>query len=99
MEEIYNILMSEIEPELMTGMIPMLDDLYIEETPEEKKERGERYARAFILFQERFQDFCGAWKQSLLSIKHHYVQKKEGQDQQEDQYHMDELETSFGADD
>ncbi len=45
--ELYDHLMAEIEPELMSFSIPCLADYYKDETPEEKSEREERYARAF----------------------------------------------------
>lgn len=45
--QIYDMLMAEIEPELMTISLPHLSEVYADETALEAVARQERYARAF----------------------------------------------------
>lgn len=46
-DELYDMLMRNIEPDLTTGQIPLLDAKYKNETPEEAAVRAERYKKAF----------------------------------------------------
>src|SRR3989339_880578 len=46
-QELYNALMSKIEPELTTEGLKTLEAKYPSETPEQKKERIDRYNAAF----------------------------------------------------
>lgn len=46
-DKLYDMLMRSIEPDLMTGQIPLLDAKYKNETPGEAAVRAERYKKAF----------------------------------------------------
>lgn len=46
-DELYDMIMKGIEPDLTTGQIPLLDAKYKNETPEEAAVRAERYKKAF----------------------------------------------------
>lgn len=67
MEEIYNLIMGEIEPELTTYILPFLDGWYQSETVEEKQDRVARYERAFEEFQRRFSQFMQAGRERVLA--------------------------------
>ena len=69
MEEIYNLLMRQIEPELVTDMLPQLGELYPDETPAEWKKRQERYQRAFALYEERFTALMTQWKEDIVRAR------------------------------
>lgn len=73
MEEIYNIIMLEIEPELTTDMLPRLSELYPDETPQEWKVRQARYQRAFEIYEERFTELMQTWKEDIESARDHLV--------------------------
>ena len=64
-EELYDLIMYEIEPELLTPMIPELEKIYKNETKEEHVERMERYRQAFMVFYERFDMLLMLWKNEL----------------------------------
>lgn len=53
-QEIYDALMGRIEPELTTSQAPLLKEKYVNETPEEKAQRAERYAHAFQAYEIAF---------------------------------------------
>lgn len=44
--DLYNFVMSGLEPELTTDVMPYLDEMYEDETPAEQAERLERYQSA-----------------------------------------------------
>lgn len=67
-EQLYNILMGAIEPDLRTDMIPILDELYLGETEDEYKERMSRYAAAIEQFQKRAAEFAHDFKSAIVSI-------------------------------
>ena len=68
-EEVYNLIMREIEPELTTDMLPTLGELYPDETPQEWKKRQERYQRAFALYETRFTALMDQWKQDIVRAR------------------------------
>lgn len=84
LEDVYNLLMAEIEPDLTTMMIPYLDEVYEGETEKEHKERGGRYARAFEEFSKRFEKAMGIWKAQFLKLKEaalNLAKKKTGKEE------------------
>lgn len=56
-EEVYNMLMEKIEPELMTAQIPLLQEKYKDETPEDAKVRAERYRKAFEEYDKKYAEY------------------------------------------
>ncbi|MCF7844353.1 MAG: hypothetical protein K9M03_00810 [Kiritimatiellales bacterium] len=69
MEDIYNLLMYDIEPELMTDQIADLDVLYFDESEDEHKDRMARYKEAFEEFFEKFEKLMSVWKGELGALK------------------------------
>lgn len=69
MVELYDLLMADIEPDLVTSTIPTLEEKYRGESPEDAKKRAERYAKAFVTFEERFQTVVAFWKKGLGRLK------------------------------
>jgi len=51
-QELYDLWMSQIEPELVTANIDHVDERHAGETPEERKARYARYAEAFQMFDD-----------------------------------------------
>ena len=67
-EQLYNILMGAIEPDLCTDMLPILDDMYVDETETEHAARMERYASAIERFQLRVAEFAHAFKDTVWKM-------------------------------
>jgi len=87
MQEIYDLLMFEIEPELMSDMITLLPEIYKGETSEQHEERMERYREAFEVFYRRFDMLLALWKNELGVFKKEIMRefeakvlRKEGKD-------------------
>ena len=68
-EEIYNLLMGQIEPDLTTDMLPVLDELYMDETNEEREKRGERYGAAFADFELAYDHFISSCVNFYTDLK------------------------------
>lgn len=97
METIYNLLMTEVEPELTTMVMPHLDEIYKDETPKEKKKRNKRYAKAFKKYDKRFKKAMGIWKEQILKFKtaaFALAKKRSGED---DQNKLADIERSLGS--
>lgn len=56
-EEVYDRIMSAIEPELVTAVLPTLAEKYANETQVERDARMERYKAAFIKYEAEHQKF------------------------------------------
>lgn len=56
-EQLYNMLMRDIEPDLLTYNLPKLDEYYADETDDEHQNRMERYNKAYKAFQTAHRDF------------------------------------------
>lgn len=95
MEDLYNLLMRGIEPDLCTDTLPLLDTMYAGETLEERKERMHIYAEAFKNFLERYQQFCGALHGKFQKIQSCLRQMAEGKDQAKDSDVMANIEAFF----
>ena len=52
--EVYDGLMVDIEPELLSANIPHLDEPYVGESEEDRKKRYDRYTEAFAKYDEAF---------------------------------------------
>ena len=67
--DVYDLIMLEIEPELATGIMPYLDQIHESETEEERKERMERYEKAFEECGKRFEKLSVEWKDRIQTLK------------------------------
>lgn len=52
-DQLYNMLMSKIEPDLTTDQLPLLDEKYKNETPEQAQVRAQRYEKAFAEYDKQ----------------------------------------------
>lgn len=68
-EAIYDSIMQEIEPELMTKVLPTLEEKYKNETPEQKTARAERYTKAFTEYEKRYQAYLLSEESKLRTFK------------------------------
>ncbi len=94
-EDIYNLLLAEIEPDLTTHMIPMLDGLYEGESEKEKKRRGKRYAKAFKVFAKRFERAMSLWKQAFLDARKKVLGIMKEKSGKEDTEKLSDIERSL----
>ena len=68
-EDIYDAIMGKIELELLTTSLPTLDEKYKNETPEQKKARMERYAKAYAAFDAQYTEWITDLKKKFADYK------------------------------
>jgi len=76
-EEIYNAIMGEIEPELLSQNIPSLDEKYSGETEEERAKRLKRYQEAYKTYDEKYTKWIEGLKQLVEKARRHAIQSAE----------------------
>ena len=69
LEDIYNMIMLDIEPDLATFNIEGLEEKYTEESEEEKNKRMKRYTDAFKKCADKFGVCMHTWKKELLKVR------------------------------
>lgn len=67
-EQLFDHLMSQIEPELMTSMVPTLATTYANETPAEARERSRRYQAAFAEYDKRYAEYAAALADTVHAV-------------------------------
>jgi len=67
-KEIYDSIMSRIEPELVSRSVSLLQEKYKNENPAQKEERKNRYNRAFVEYGKHYKKFLADLEEEL----HHY---------------------------
>ncbi len=66
---LYDRIMSGIEPELMSKSVPTLKAKYAGETPEARKARGERYAKAYAEYDRQYAEYQTKRDSSVIRYK------------------------------
>lgn len=94
-EELYDLLMQEIEPDLALGRINTLDEIYKEETSEEREDRLAHYEFAFIIFDECLQDIALENEEDLKMFKDAMRAIAEEAEGREDSEHIKNIERSL----
>lgn len=69
-EEVYDMIMGQIEPELTKAQMPLLEEKYKDESPEDRKKRQERYQKAFIEYDKRYSQYQLTMSSSLRVYRH-----------------------------
>lgn len=95
--EIYNSIMSAIEPELTTDQIPLMKEKYKDETPEQKKARGERYAKAMAEYEKRYATYLLEQDAKVRSFKIGAIHFVEDKAAESDQQKLLSIESSFNT--
>ena len=65
LEDLYDIIMRGIEPELVSDNLDQLDQLYKEETPAENIKRLERYQQAITKCNQLWSQCMAHWESAL----------------------------------
>lgn len=94
-EEIYDQLMSKIEPELTSGHIHLLKEKYKNETPAQAKTRAERYNRAFSEYEKRCAQYEADWQGRLDLWNRSVAVSLERDDRSDDEKQMRDLASAI----
>ncbi len=74
---LYDELMSGIEPDLVTGQLPLLVEKYKDESSERRQERVERYKKAFMEYEKQFRAYAQSWEEGMKRFTHEVQQAQE----------------------
>jgi hypothetical protein len=96
-QEIYDALMGQIEPELVSGNLNHLDDRHPGETPEQRRARYRRYDECYAAYDRTF----NAWKEKVSTAMSAYRKIVLGKAQQkasvEDAAKLDTIDSQMKA--
>lgn len=92
---LYDHIMAEIEPELISTVYETLDEKYKNETPEQKAERQARYDKAFTEYERRFALYTNEWNGRLRAFQTNVIRSMEEDARNDDSTIMSQLESAF----
>lgn len=75
--DIYDILMYQIEPDLVTSVIPYLPQILENESEDGKAKRIARYKKALETFFEHYESLMKRWKKNVQEMKKTIVENLE----------------------
>lgn len=96
---VYDTLMEEIEPDLMTANILKLDETYAGETEAEKMDRMDRYEVAFTILDECLEDLGYDMEINAIRIKKDMDTIASGESGEEDKQKTDQIEEDIDSSD
>jgi hypothetical protein len=95
---LYDAIMGQIEPELVSANLPFAADAFAQETAEQRAERARRYQAAFDEYDRRFEMHITQWDEQLRTYKRHAMSYIEGQARGEDNNEIASIESSIISD-
>ena len=96
-DELYNMLMAKIEPDLMTDQLPLLDQKYNGETPEQAQARAKRYEVAFAEYDKQLAAYLAALEAKVRQYQSTARKSLEHDDRSKEEQELSGLEQAFGT--
>lgn len=93
--EVYDLLMAQIEPDLVTASIPGLKAKYKDEKPAERKARGKRYKEAFAKYEKLLGQLVGGIKQHAASSRKQALASTEAKEREAELAKLQQMESLF----
>ncbi len=94
-DEFYDALMAQIEPELVSSQLPLLEGRYAGETEEQKLARQARYDAAFEEFDRRAAEEMAALERGVQAFKSDSLKQAEAASREQEAVDMSVLESSI----
>jgi hypothetical protein len=94
---LYDLLMAEVEPDLVSDRIPVLGFIYAGESEEQWKTRAQRYEKAFALVDTRMGMLLKKWGSEVLKFRKKAMGKLKQETAVKEEQTMKNLEDSFDA--
>ena len=96
-QALYDSIMGDIEPELLTKNMPRISAMIAKDTPEERKARAERYTAAFAEYEKRFAARNEDWQRTFRTFKRTASRVLEGVVVEKEQGDLSSLEASMAS--
>lgn len=94
-QEIYDQIMAEVEPELVTATLATLGEKYKDETPEQAQARAARYEAAFAEYDKRYATYMADLSGKVHSLQRTVRAGIETDDRKEEENALTSLENSI----
>ena len=95
--ELYNSLMSNIEPELTADQIPLMKEKYKNETPEERKQRIKRYQAAYVEYMKQMEAYIDGLNEKVDAYRKEAFAYAEEKTLEKEKGELAELETAISS--
>ncbi len=96
--ELYDTIMAQIEPELLSDKLPISRAALESDDAAERAARAARYQAAFEEYDRRFAQYCDKWNEELHSYKRQAVAYIEAAAQATDDAELSSIESSLASD-
>ncbi len=96
-DELYNTLMSKIDPDLTTDQLPLLDQKYAGETPEQAQVRAQRYEKAFAEYDKQLAAYLAALEAKVHQYQSTARKSLEHEERTKEEQQLSGLEQAIGA--
>lgn len=93
--EIYDGLMADIEPDLVSAAIPLIDAKYAGETPEQTAERLARYKAAYEEYERRFNEWADEMEVLVNAYRKDALKLEEQDSKEQESAELGNLEAQF----
>lgn len=94
-DELYDSIMKDIEPDLLTSNLSKLEEQYKDESEEERAIRMLRYDAANKEFNERLDSYVAEVKESARTKRRKALKEKEAADQEREEKLLINMENQF----
>ncbi|MDD5054940.1 MAG: hypothetical protein PHZ00_01590 [Candidatus Peribacteraceae bacterium] len=94
-KEVYDSIMGNIEPELVTENLTTLDEPYADESAEDRKARYQRYTEAFAEYRKQFTQWAGNLRQAVKTFRRSVVTASETKSRADDEIAIAALEAQM----
>lgn len=96
-DEVYDGIMSRIEPELISSSLQMLKEKYRNETPEQSKSRWVRYTAAFAEYDKRYAAYAAELERNVHLYQQYALKTTEKASRDEDAQNLSNIEQRFST--
>ncbi|MBI3331899.1 hypothetical protein HYZ99_02980 [Candidatus Peregrinibacteria bacterium] len=94
-QELFDVIMGQIEPELTTEGVKTLDQKYQNETAEGLMERKKRYDLAFERYDQAYEGYVGTLQAQMQRYRKHSFNQAEMEDRQSEGNFLDRIHTAM----
>lgn len=96
-DQLYNMLMSKIEPDLTTDQLPLLDKKYKNEMPDQAQIRAQRYEQAFAEYDKQLAAYLATLEAKVREYQSAALKSVEHEDRAKEERQLSGIEQAMGA--
>jgi len=93
--DVYDALIGEIEMDLVSVNLPLLEEKYQDESPEDRSERFKRYEAAFTKFDQAFAEWNRNLQRAVSDLRHVALHTAEERNRTEEAQAITNLEAQL----